>query len=136
MSSLDIKTMGYDYGVKFAENIKPLINNPLSTAVLIVGIILIIVLLAYDKKYGIAKVAFWSTLTVVVVLVLHDYILLKGERETIANKKISNVNIPIPNSLLPSQSPQLPITGRGEDEVHTNRKGKISVRPPILTSSI
>lgn len=136
MSSLDIKTMGYDYGVKFAENINPLINNPLSTAVLIVGTILIIVLLAYDKKYGIAKVAFWSTLTVVVVLVLHDYILLKGERETIINKKISNVNIPIPNGLLPSHSPHLPITGRGEDEVHINRKAKISVRPPILTSSI
>ncbi len=56
------------------------VDGAVTTAIVIVSIIIIIVTLTYDRENGIIKLAFWAILMTVIVIFAHDNIVREHEK--------------------------------------------------------
>ena len=82
MSSLNLADFTTNTRASFIKISKPLIENPIKLAVVIVAIILLIYLYANDQENPKIKIIFWSFLVITPILFLHDKLIGDSVRET------------------------------------------------------
>lgn len=109
--SLNLRGSGVDISNKFENLMAPVVGGPLTTAILITICVVLIILFAYNGN-NIGKIIFWTMLTTVIILFLHDHVLCKQERTEAINRDYDMVNVPIPDNLVTkvgrAESPEPP----------------------------
>ncbi len=83
-----------------AKKLQPLLKNAVVTAFVIVIILVIVVIFTYEKENGVFKMAFWTLISTMIVLFVHDTVITNIERETYSANIIAESTYTPPDVLL------------------------------------
>ncbi len=82
-----------------SKKLHPLVKNAVSTAILIVIVLILVTMFTYDYENGIIKMAFWTLLSTMIILFIHDNVVRDDINDNISAQKMDEIRYVPPNGL-------------------------------------
>ena len=112
---LDLQGASNDAVSWSADKLSPLVGGPITTAIFIVIIIMIIALLTFNSSRGVIKMTFWSLLATLVIIFIHDSVVTSAAKSVLEQREMAMHNyIPPINNGAAAITPNTSVTGQAE----------------------
>ena len=94
-----ISDVGNDVVSSMAKKFRPLVKNAVTTSIVIVIVLIIIVMFTYESENGVVKMAFWTILVTIVILLVHDTAIADEELKKRDEQRVNEVTYKYPEAM-------------------------------------